>query len=202
MARSRNGKVGSGGSRYSPEIAIFYTDDPGAVAAPDGLESGIDVEPLNGDPMELFEMVSLLTEHSRLEHSFDYSATMRTMTQDCYQERTSIGLRYEGQLACFKYYEGLFGACPNIGAEQRGLACATNYLVTWSTLRGTMTNEWLGLAATEKSIELPLVLIVEFRNGLLVGETLRYDAMELCQPLDLDYSSLIAAARRVTESVS
>jgi predicted ester cyclase len=151
--------------------------------------------------MELAEMMPVLSEHARLEHAFDYSATMRTMTQDCYQEHTSIGLRREGQRACFEYYEGLFGAFPDFGAEQHGLAHATNYVVIWGTVHGTMTKDWLGLTATGKSFELPLVVIVEFRDGLLVGEIIRYDAMEFCQQLDLDYPSLIAAARRVTESI-
>ena len=48
-------------------------------------------------PAERDTMLAVLAEHSRLERIADLTGAMATMTDDCYQEHESIGLRCVGQ---------------------------------------------------------------------------------------------------------
>jgi predicted ester cyclase len=149
--------------------------------------------------MASFESMSkALVEHARLEHGGDYDATMRTMTEDCYQEHSSLGLRVEGQEPCKSYYAELFYAFPDFGSTLDGTASSSDAIVVWGTLRGTMSGNWLGFEATHQQVELPIVVIVKFRGDLLVGESLHYDGATFCRQLGLDYDAVLAAAQRMS----
>jgi len=151
---------------------------------------------------DLARMLAVLDEHSRLEHAFDFEATMQTMTADCCQHHPSIALRTDGKPACTRHYEEIFGAFPDFMLDQDGIASAPGNLVAWGSLSATMTGPWLGIDATGHSLELPLVAIIEFRDDRVVGETLHYDSATWCRQLSLRHDQLLDASARFTASWS
>jgi len=150
-------------------------------------------------PNERDLMLSVVSEHGRCERLNDVVGTMATMTEDCFQEHPSIGLRCEGQAACARYYdEALFTPFPDHGAEWQGMAMAQNAIVLWVRLYGEMKGAWMGLASTGRTFSLPLVVVVKFRGDRMVGETWYYDAATLCEQLGLERADVLAAARRLS----
>ena len=85
------------------------------------------------------------SEHGRCERLNDVAGTMATMTDDCYQEHPSIGLRCNGQSSCARYYdEAMFTPFPDHGAEWQGMAMAKDTIVLWVRLYGEMKGPWMG----------------------------------------------------------
>ena len=140
------------------------------------------------------EMLAVYRRHRAAEDARDYPAVMATLTDDCFLEHVSLGLRSEGKTDATGAYEELFGAFPDLGPVPGGLAFGEDVLVAFGDLRGTMRGPWLGLEPTGREFTVPLVNIVPFRDGLMQGERLLYDAATLCDQAGLDLSQLRAAA--------
>jgi hypothetical protein len=68
-------------------------------------------------------------------------------------------------------------------------------LVAVGELHGTMKGPWLSLEPTGREFTIPLVNIVPFKDGLMRGERLFYDAATFCDALGLDLDALRSAAR-------
>jgi carboxymethylenebutenolidase len=140
------------------------------------------------------EMNRILAHHAEAECAFDFDETMRTMTDDCYQRHVNLGLVAHGKVMVRRYYEDLFGAFPKLRGVQAGVAYGDRHLVMWGRLTATMTAGWLGIEATGRTLDVPLAAVIEFRDGLVVGEALHYDAFEFCAQLGLHLEQTLATA--------
>jgi hypothetical protein len=120
---------------------------------------------------------------------------METLTEDCFLEHVSLGLRSEGKREATTAYEDLFGAFPDLGPIPGGIAYGDDVLVAFGELHGTMRGPWLGLLPTGGEFTIPIVNIIPFRDGLMHGERLFYDAAMLCDQAGLDLRELKAVAR-------
>jgi hypothetical protein len=140
------------------------------------------------------EMLAVYQRHRAAEEARDYPAVMETLTDDCFLEHVSLALRSEGKSDATRGYEELFGAFPDLGPIPGGIAYGDDVLVAFGELHGTMQGPWLGLAPTGREFTIPLVNIVPFRDGLMAGERLLYDAATLCDQAGLDVMALREAA--------
>ena len=153
--------------------------------------------------MHAAAMERILAEHVRYEHEFDFDNTLRTMTDDCYQHHVNLHWHILGQQGVRHYYESLLGAFPDLrGDRDGGTAYGESIIGYWGSLRGTMTGEWLGVPPSNRSLDIPYSLVLEFRDDRLVGETCHYDVGEMCDQLGLDREELIRAARMDSASWS
>jgi hypothetical protein len=141
------------------------------------------------------EMLAVYQRHRAAEDARDFPAVMETLTEDCFLEHVSLALRSEGKRDATTAYEDLFGAFPDLGPIPGGIAYGDDVLVAFGELHGTMRGPWLGLSPTGGEFTIPLVNIVPFRDGLMHGERLFYDAAMLCDQTGLDPRELKAAAR-------
>jgi hypothetical protein len=143
------------------------------------------------------QITAIVTEHVRLAHLEppDWTATLATMTGDCFKEHSSIGLRCEGPTAVRNYYADFFGAFPTLGMEPRNRAFGPNTMVNWGILRLTMEQRWMGMAATRRTAALPCVTVIELRDAFVVGETMYYDSISFCDQLGLVHAEVLAAAK-------
>ena len=140
------------------------------------------------------EMLAVYQRHRAAEDARDFATVMQTLTPDCFLEHVSLGLRSEGRDAATRAYEELFGAFPDLGPIPGGITFGDDVLVAFGELHGTMTGPWLSLEPTGREFTIPLVNIVPFRDGLMRGERLFYDAATLCDAAGLDLDRLRAAA--------
>ena len=140
------------------------------------------------------EMLAYYRRHRAAEDARDFDTVMETLVPDCVIEHVSLGLRTVGREASKRGYEEWFGAFSDLGPIPEGIAFGDDVLVAFGQLHGTMTEPWLGLKPTGRSHTLPIVNIVGFRDGLMVGERLFYDVATMCDQLDLELDALRAAA--------
>jgi hypothetical protein len=142
------------------------------------------------------EMLAVYRRHRAAEDAGNFAAVMETLTADCFLEQVSLGLRSEGKDDATRAYEAWFGAFPDLGPIPEGIAFGDDVLVAFGQLHGTMERAWLGLAPTGQEFTVPLVNIVPFKDGLMRGERILYDAAMFAEQLGLDVHELRAAAAR------
>jgi predicted ester cyclase len=141
------------------------------------------------------EMLAVYRQHRAAEDAHDFPAVLETLTPDCFLEQVSLGLRSEGRAEAERAYEDWFGAFPDLGPMPEGLAFGDDVLVAYGQLHGTMTGPWLGLGPTGKSFTVPLVNVVPFKDGLMHGERIFFDAVMFSDQVGLDVRRLLDAAR-------
>ncbi len=142
------------------------------------------------------EMLAVHRRHRAAEDARDFPAVMQTLTPDCFLEQVSLGLRSEGKDDATRAYEEWFAAFPDLGPIPEGIAFGDNVLVAYGQLHGTMKEQWLGLGPTGREFTVPLVNIVPFKDGLMRGERILYDAATFAEQVGLDVQELRAAAFR------
>jgi ketosteroid isomerase-like protein len=142
------------------------------------------------------EMLEVYQRHRAAEEARDFPAVMQTLTPDCFLEHVSLGLRSDGRDDATRAYEELFGAFPDLGPIPGGIAFGDDVLVAFGQLHGTMKGSWLSIKPTGREFTIPLVNIVPFKDGLMHGERLFYDAAMFCEEAGLDVHELRAAASR------
>ena len=136
------------------------------------------------------EMLAVHREHRAAGDRHDFEAVMATLTPDCFLEQVSLGLRSDGKDDATRAYEEWFGAFPDLGPIPEGIAFGDDVLVAYGQLHGTMTGPWLGLAATGREFTVPLVNIVPFKDGLVRGERILYDAAMFVEQVGLEVHEL------------
>jgi steroid delta-isomerase-like uncharacterized protein len=149
-----------------------------------------------GGSMTADEMLAVQREHLAAEGRHDFEAVMATLTPDCFLEQVSLGLRSDDEDDVTRAYEEWFGAFPDLGPILEGIAFGDDVLVAYGQLHGTMKGSWLGLAATGREFTVPAVNVVRFKDGLMHGERLLYDAATFAEQVGLDVHELRAAASR------
>jgi hypothetical protein len=142
------------------------------------------------------EMLLVYQRHRAAEDARDFPAVMQTLTPDCFLEHVSLDLRSDGRQDATRAYEELFRAFPDLGPVPGGIAFGDDVLVAFGELHGTMKGAWLSLEPTGQEFTVPLVNIVPFKDGLMHGERLFYDAAMFCHQAGLDVHELRAAAAR------
>jgi predicted ester cyclase len=141
------------------------------------------------------EMLSVYRRHRTAEDAHDFPTVLETLTSNCFLEHVTLGLRSEGRDDATRAYEEWFRAFPDLGPIPDGMAFGDDVLVAYGQLRGTMTGAWLGLEPTGRSFAVPLVNIVPFKDGLMHGERIFYDAAMFSEQVGLDVHALRQAAR-------
>lgn len=140
------------------------------------------------------EMLAVYQRHRSAEDRHDFPAVMSTLAPDCFLEQVALGLRSEGKQDATRAYEEWFGAFPDLGPIPEGIAFGNDVLIAYGQLHGTMKGPWLDLAPTGREFTVPLVNIVPFKDGLMRGERLFYDAVMFSEQVGLDVNKLRAAA--------
>lgn len=75
---------------------------------------------------------------------------------------------------------------PDSTFEIEGEVVEGDTIVHWSTLHATAKGPFLGVRPTGRRIALPFVARIDFRDGLMAGETLWYDMLTLCERAGYD----------------
>ena len=141
------------------------------------------------------EMLNLFHQHRKAEAARDFDAIMATFVDDCYLETVALNLRIEGRTQARAAYEGYFTAFPDLTPDDEGFAFGDDVLVTWGTLRGTSTGEFLGVPASGRAFALQFVNVARFRAGRMAGESIYFDLASLCDQSGLPIEKLRAAAQ-------
>jgi carboxymethylenebutenolidase len=134
----------------------------------------------------------LWEEHVRDEFAIrDTEATLRTMVPDAYVNHVPVMTGGVGHEALRRFYSQLF--IPQMPPDTELLPVSrtigSDRLADEMIFRftHTMAMEWMlpGLAPTGKRVEIPLVVIVHFRDGKLAHEHIYWDQASVLVQLGL-----------------
>ena len=141
------------------------------------------------------EMTKIVEEHLAAENRGDVEAAVSFFHDECFYELVALGIRFEGRQGVALQYAALFNTFPDAELTIDGRAFGDDVLTEWGTFAGTMNGDFMGLAPTGRRLELPVIAVVPFKDGMMQGERGYYDLASVAEQLGLDLEALRAAAR-------
>lgn len=129
---------------------------------------------------------AVLERHVRAEMAFDMEATLTTLSPDCLFEDMPTGTVYRGRDGARAYYREWWDAFGNLPQGSRLYVPAGDCLIVETRFVGTHRGPFQGVPASGRPIDLPLVIVVGFRDGLMSGERFYYDRATLMAQIGAD----------------
>jgi steroid delta-isomerase-like uncharacterized protein len=130
-------------------------------------------------------VLSLLDRHLAAENAHDLAGVLATLTDDCEFIEDALGLRWLGREGAAAHYTMWWDAFDLEVTGER-LHVASSSAVAETVWRGTHVGEFAGIPATSRKIEIPVAVVIDFRDGLMAGERFYWDTAELARQLDVD----------------
>jgi steroid delta-isomerase-like uncharacterized protein len=81
------------------------------------------------------------------------------------------------------FFQALRGAFPDLAMRSQEMLVSGDRVVTRARATGTQRGEWMGVAATGRPVEVSLIDIVRFDDGLAREHWGLFDAMKMMQQL-------------------
>jgi steroid delta-isomerase-like uncharacterized protein len=133
------------------------------------------------DPMLELDPINaaVLRRHVAAETKFDMEGTLATLSEDCVFEDIPSGETYRGREAVRGYYREWWEAFGNVPSHSRLYVPAGDSLIVETRFAGSHRGVWRGNPASGRPIDLPVAIVVSFRDGLLAGERFYYDRTTL-----------------------
>jgi steroid delta-isomerase-like uncharacterized protein len=117
----------------------------------------------------------LLRRHLDAENRHDMDDTLATLTTDCVFEDLALGERFEGHAGATAYYRMWWDAFDTEVTPERLHLVEPATAVAETTWRGKHGGAFMGIEPTGRSIEVPVILVAELRDGLMGGERIYWD---------------------------
>ena len=124
------------------------------------------------------QTVDLLSRHLEAENRHDLPDTLATLSDDCLFRDLSLGQDFHGHDGAREYYQMWWDAFDTVVTPER-LHLAGDTAVAETIWRGTHTGEFLGIAPTGRRIDVPVIIVVELSDGLMLSERLYWDRLRL-----------------------
>ena len=138
------------------------------------------------------ELSKLWEEHTAHEFATrDTEATLETMVEDAYVNHIPVLTGGSGKQALREFYSKDFIPCmpPDTALTPISRTVGENQLVDEMIFSFTHTQEmpWMlpGVAPTNRRVEIPLVAIVQFRDGKLAHEHIYWDQASVLKQIGL-----------------
>ena len=133
--------------------------------------------------MSTDERMALVRRHLEAENAYRMKDTLDTLSPECAFEDMAVGERFEGHSGATEYYERWWHAFPDLTWHPQRRHFTEQGMVAELIARGTHRGSFFGLEPTGRTIELSIVIIVEFADGRMSGERLYYDLASLLRQL-------------------
>lgn len=104
----------------------------------------------------------------------DVVAMTALHADDCVVESPMSGTVH-GREAIGKVYSTFFGAFPDLVSKQEEIVIDGDHVAQMTTLMGTDTGGFMGLAPSGKRFRVPMVFLCQVNNGYIVRERRVYD---------------------------
>jgi carboxymethylenebutenolidase len=137
-------------------------------------------------------MIAQWDEHIRYEFSTrDVDSTIATMVEDAYVNHVPVMTGGYGHAALHRFYEEDFipSMPPDTSIHLVGRTIGQDQLVDEMIFSFTHSQEmpWMlpGVAPTHRPVEIPLVVVVGFRDGKLAHERIYWDQASVLKQIGL-----------------
>ncbi len=140
---------------------------------------------MRADLEEILEINKRLVDtHLEAENKHLLAETINTLHSECVFEDIPLGQIYEGREGAAEYYQTWWGAFEIIVTSNRGRQWTIDgNMIAEPRYVGTHTGDFFGLKATGRSIDFPFVVVISFRDGLMLGERFYYNLPHLLDQL-------------------
>jgi len=134
-------------------------------------------------PLPTSERQAIARRHLEMENAYRLQETLETLTPDCVFEDMALGERVQGHPAAAAYYQRWWNGFPDLTWVPQRRAFTEDGVVSELVVRGTHRGDYLGIAPTGKTIEVPVAIFVSFAAGRMASERLYYDLATLLRQL-------------------
>jgi steroid delta-isomerase-like uncharacterized protein len=128
-------------------------------------------------------LAELLGRHLEAENARRMDDTLATLTEDCVFDDRALGRVFLGRDGARDYYRIWWDAfAPTVTPEQLywrddgGIVAETRF-------RGVHSGPYLGIEPTGREIDVPVVILAHFADGLMAGERFYYDVATIGRQL-------------------
>lgn len=128
------------------------------------------------------ELLGLLARHLEAENAHDMVATLATLTDDVLFVDTALGT-YNGQDGAARYYEQWWKGFDTAVTPEELHIVDGHTAVAETRWRGKHIGTFLDIAPTGRTIDVPVAIVVEVRDGLMATERLYWDAHSMIASL-------------------
>jgi steroid delta-isomerase-like uncharacterized protein len=132
------------------------------------------------------DQLDLLRRHMTAENAHDLHGTLATLTEDCLFEDRALDRTFPGHAGAAAYYRMWWDGF-DVEVSGEILYWTTDGLAIAETrFRGRHIGPFLGVAPTGRRIDVPMLIIVGFRKGLMNGERFYWNVATLLRQLGVD----------------
>ncbi|TAL79088.1 MAG: hypothetical protein EPN76_04790 [Burkholderiaceae bacterium] len=130
--------------------------------------------------------LQLLGRHLAAENVQDMEGTMATLAEDCVFIDQALGIKYDGKEGARRYYSMWWNAFGIITQSDHRHFTSEGLVISEGRYQGVHRGEFLGIAPTNRKMELKLATIITFSNGLMAGERFYWNLASLLTQLGVD----------------
>jgi steroid delta-isomerase-like uncharacterized protein len=124
------------------------------------------------------ELVGLIMRHVDAENRHDMAGTLATLHPGCEFVDHGMGETFLGHEGAQKHYEMWWrGFDLRVAGERRYMDGSS--FIAECRFQGLHHGEFMGVAASGRSIDLRVAVFVDVRDGLMASERFYYDMTEL-----------------------
>jgi steroid delta-isomerase-like uncharacterized protein len=127
----------------------------------------------------------LLQKHVEAENAHSLEDTLATLTHNCVFEDKALDRVFRGQTEVGTYYQLWWNAFNvTVCSKQRHWVPA-GPLIAETRFQGIHYGSFLGIPPTGRRMDLPVIIVATFQNGLIAGERFYYNLTTLLYQLNI-----------------
>lgn len=131
-----------------------------------------------------------VTTYTEAKNNRDLSTAMAPWHKDGSFEAVPLGLRLKGVGEVRSFFEPFQQAFADYEGLIEGSVFTADHAAVWWQMTGTMSQSFLGFAATGQRISVPAVSIFTFADGQITGERMYFDLATLCDQAGIELENL------------
>jgi steroid delta-isomerase-like uncharacterized protein len=136
--------------------------------------------------------LDMVARHLKAENEHRMEETLATLHPECVFEDVPRRIVYRGRGGARDYYDYWWKAFDFQVRGKRRHFTDEGLMVAETNYVGRHVGEFVGIAPTGRPIELPLVVFIGFRDGLMDGERFYYDLAGLLRQLGVESLERVA----------
>ena len=131
-------------------------------------------------------LAELIGRHLAAENAQDLPGTLATLHPDCRFEDLATGQTWrghDGAAAHYRQWWTTFDVTVKRGPGQSSAWTADDGYIAEATWHGRHVGPFLGIAPTGHTIVQPFVVVLSFKDGLMLSERFHYDLASLLRQI-------------------
>ncbi len=134
-------------------------------------------------------LADLIRRHLEAENAQDLPATLATLHPECRFDDFATGQTWhghDGAAAHYRQWWTTFDVTVKRGTGQRAYWTIDDCYIGEATWHGRHVGRFLGLEPTGRPIVQPFLVILAFKDGLMLAERFHYDLATLLRQIGVD----------------